>query len=45
MGIEKILNNLLASDVYHGKGTQILKLTDEMMKQMILIRRMQHQAV
>ncbi|MGR3815751.1 MAG: IS3 family transposase [Cognatishimia activa] len=38
------LNNLTPSDVYHGRGAEILKLREEIKKQTIQKRRLQHQA-
>src|SRR6056300_1975157 len=37
------LNNLTPFDVYHGRGTEILKLTEDIKKQTIQKRRLQHQ--
>ena len=38
------LNNLTPFDVYHGRGTEILKLREKIKKQTIQKRRFQHQA-
>ena len=37
------LGNLTPADVYHGRGTKILKLREEIKKQTISKRRLQHQ--
>jgi len=37
-------NNLARSDVYHGGGTKILKMREEIKKQSIQKRCLQHQA-
>jgi transposase InsO family protein len=39
------LGNLTPADVYHGRGAQILKTREEIKKQTIRQRRLQHQAV
>ena len=38
------LNNLTPADVYHGRGTKILKMREEIKKKTIENRRLQHQA-
>ena len=38
------LNNLTPADVYHGRGAKILKMREEIKKQTIRKRRLQHQA-
>ena len=38
------LSNLPPTDVYNGRGTEILKMREEIKKQTILKRRLQHQA-
>ena len=38
------LNNLTPADVYHGRGANILKMREEIRKQTIRKRRLQHQA-
>ena len=38
------LSNLTPADVYHGRGAKILKMREEIKKQTIRIRRLQHQA-
>ena len=37
------LGNLTPADVYHGRGAQILKAREEIKKQTIRQRRLQHQ--
>ena len=39
------LANLTPADVYHGRGAKILKMREEIKKQTIRKRRLQHQAV
>lgn len=38
------LRNLTPADVYHGRGAKILKIREEIKKQTIIKRRLQHQA-
>ena len=38
------LTNLTPADVYHGRGAKILKMREEIKKQTIRKRRLQHQA-
>ena len=38
------LENLTPADVYHGRGAKILKIREEIKKQTIRNRRLQHQA-
>jgi len=38
------LSNLSPADVYHGRGAEILKMREEVKKQTIQKRRLQHQA-
>ena len=38
------LNNLTPADVYHGRGEKVLKMREEIKKQTIRKRRLQHQA-
>ena len=37
------LSNLTPADVYHGRGANILKMREEIKKQTIRKRRLQHQ--
>ena len=41
---QESLNNLTPADVYHGRGTKILKMREEIKKKTIENRRLQHQA-
>ena len=43
-GIAESLDNLTPADVYHGRGRTILKMREEIKKQTIRKRRLQHKA-
>ncbi len=38
------MSNLTPTDIYHGRGAKILKMREEIKKQTIRKRRLQHQA-
>lgn len=43
-GYHESLDNLTPADVYHGRGAKVLKMREEIKKQTIRKRRLQHQA-
>jgi len=40
----QVIGNLRPADVYHGRGAQILKAREEIKKETIRQRRLQHQS-